>query len=121
VLPVVKAAGSEIVLRNGMARVEATLAADDPKDNVLMASHRKIYLVKLQAGKTYQIDHQSRAFDAYLRLENAQGAQLAADDDGGGNLDARIVFRCPADGTYRIIATSLAGGTGEFVLTIQQK
>jgi hypothetical protein len=122
VIPSIKAAvGTEIVLKNGFARVEGDLAAADPKDSVMAASHRKIYLAKLEAGKTYQIDHQSKAFDAYLRLEDAQGTQLAADDDSGGNLDARIVFQCPAAATYRIIATSLAGRTGEFVLTIQQK
>jgi hypothetical protein len=115
------AGGTELVLKNGFVRVEGELAMGDPKDTVMTGSHRKIYLVKLQANKTYQIDHQSKAFDAYLRLEDSTGHQLAADDDSGGNLNARIMFQCRVEGTYRIIATSLGGRTGEFVLTIQQK
>jgi len=118
---VFKPAGTELVLNNGLAKVEGSLAQTDPMDTVMVRSHRKIYSVKLQAGKTYQIDHQSKAFDAFLRLEDAQGTQQAADDDSGGNLNARIVFQCITDGTYRIIATSLNGGFGEFSVTIQQR
>ena len=32
-----------------------------------------------------------------------------------------MTFTCPADGTYRIIATTSNGGWGPFTLTIVQK
>jgi Ca2+-binding EF-hand superfamily protein len=80
----------------------------------------KILTVRLEAGKTYQIDHMSRAFDAYLYLEGPSGAILAQDDDGGGMLNSRIVHRAAKTGTYRLIATSLGGsGTGAFSLSVR--
>jgi Ca2+-binding EF-hand superfamily protein len=80
----------------------------------------KILTVKLEAGKTYQIDHMSKAFDAYLYLEGPQGAVLARDDDGGGNLNSRIVHQATQTGTYRLIATSLSGnGIGPFSLSVR--
>src|SRR5207247_7914677 len=80
----------------------------------------KILTVRLEAGKIYQIDHKSRAFDAYLYLEGPDGAVLARDDDGGGNLNARIVHRAAETGTYRIIATSVSGtGSGAFSVSVR--
>jgi hypothetical protein len=35
----------------------------------------------------------SQQFDAYLRLEDSTGRQLAADDDGGDGLNSRITFK----------------------------
>ena len=80
----------------------------------------KIFRVNFTANSTYVIDHQSGAFDAYLRLEDPMGANVAEDDDSGGNLNARIIFRAPQTGTYRIIATSFRGGTGAFTLTVRK-
>jgi serine/threonine protein kinase len=83
-----------------------------------------IYQVALEAGKTYVIDMISpnqKALDPYLVLLDAAGRKLAEDDDGGGELNARIVFHAEKAGTYRIQATSFNAGTGTFTLTIQEK
>ena len=45
---------------------------------------------------------------------------LAEDDDGGGGLNAQIVFRPTEPGMYRVIATSFAGGLGQYQLKIQE-
>jgi hypothetical protein len=66
----------------------------------------KVYPVKLEAGKNYQIDMVSRVLDAYLFVEDAGGTVLAQDDDSGGGLNARIVFQPPRTATYRIVATT---------------
>ncbi len=55
--------------------------------------------------------------DPYLRVETLAGQTLAVDDDSGGNLNARIVFKAPSSAKYRIVATSFAPGmTGDFTL-----
>ena len=78
------------------------------------------FTVKLEAGKTYQIDLSSRAFDSFLYLEGPRGGVLAQDDDGAGNLNARIVHQATETGTYRLIATSLSGrGSGPFSLAVR--
>ena len=57
-------------------------------------------------------------FDPFLRLEDAEGNQRAFNDNGGGNRNARIIFRCPRSGLYRIIATTAQRATGDYRLTI---
>jgi WD40 repeat protein/tRNA A-37 threonylcarbamoyl transferase component Bud32 len=107
-------------LKDGAAEVQPALVATDVKDLVRIQSVCKIYSVKLKAGKTYQIDMKSKDIDSYLRLEDAVGEQLAEDDDSGGGQDARIIFNCPADGVYRIIATTFGAETGQFLLAIKE-
>jgi hypothetical protein len=111
---------TEIALADGKGQVNGALAKEDGVDRVRTTSVCKVYAIKLSGGKTYQIDMISKDIDSYLRLEDATGKQLAEDDDGGGNLNARIVFNCPADGAYRIVATTFLGGAGPFTLTITQ-
>ncbi len=81
----------------------------------------KLFLVPLEAGKTYLIDQIApvQFFDSYLRLENPQGQEVARDDDGGGFPNARIRYTADQTAEYRVIATSLGGGQGEFTLQIR--
>ncbi len=83
-----------------------------------------VYQLKLAAGHTYVIDMVSpdqQALDPYLVLTDATGKKLAEDDDGGGGLNVRIVFRAEQDGTFRIQATSFNAGAGAFTLTVREQ
>lgn len=100
-------------------KIEGKLSQDDPKDT-RRNTPCKVHVAKLKAGRVYVLDMVSTQFDSYLRLEDKGGTQLAEDDDGGGNLNARITFTCSADGDYRIIATSFNQGVGDYTLTIRQ-
>ena len=100
--------------------IEAILSKEDPLDKV-RKKYCKIYDVKMDAGKTYIIHLGSRQFDAFLRLENTEGKQLAKDDDSGGGNNARIRFKAPDDGVYRVYATSFNLETGLFVLKIREE
>jgi hypothetical protein len=99
-------------------KVEGKLSPDDPKDKVLTQRPHKVHEMKMKAGRTYQIDLVSTAFDSFLRLEDSTGKQLAQDDDSGGDLNARIVFKAPKDDTYRIIVLTFNGQTGPYTLTV---
>jgi hypothetical protein len=99
--------------------IKGKLSPDDPKDKVQAKSPHKVHTMKWKAGETYQIDLVSRAFDAFLRLEDSAEKELAQDDDSGGMLNARIVFAVPKADTYRIIATSLDGKAGDYTLTVR--
>jgi hypothetical protein len=101
--------------------VQGELTKDDPKDTVRKASHAKTYDVKLAADKMYQIDMMSRQIDSYLRLEDPDGKQVAEDDDSGGFPNARIIYKAPKTGTYKVIATTFPpGATGKFTLTVKE-
>src|SRR5439155_26187458 len=76
-------------------------------------------------GKTYltRMTEQNGAagnMDPYLRLEDSKGTHLAQDDDGEGNLNARIEFNPPREDTYRVVATTWAGPrTGKYLVTVE--
>jgi hypothetical protein len=100
--------------------VDDALTNADLKDRVLQQSFCKTYVYKMTQGRTYQLDLMTGAFDAYLRLENPKGDQVAADDDGGDGLNSRIRYVAPATGDYTICAMSLGGGsTGKFKLIVK--
>jgi hypothetical protein len=100
--------------------VEAILTEDDPLDKV-RNKHCRTYDVQLKMKSKYVIDMISKQFDSFLRLENAFGKQLAQDDDSGGNNNARILFTAPADGIYRIYATSFGMQGGLFELKVREE
>jgi tetratricopeptide (TPR) repeat protein/tRNA A-37 threonylcarbamoyl transferase component Bud32 len=98
------------------------LTAKEPFDTKFTKARCKHYKVRLESGKTYQLDLLSVDFDAYLRVENEAGREKAFDDDSGGNFNARLVFTPAQSGEYRVIVTSfVANQTGAFVLAILEK
>jgi hypothetical protein len=100
-------------------KYEDQITNADPFDKVRGESHHKIYFHKMEAGRGYRIDLESRDFDAYLRVEDPDGMSLAENDDGGDGLNSRILFTPTRPGNYRIIATTLGPGeSGFFKLTI---
>jgi serine protease Do len=108
----------------GMIVLEAwnRLAASDPVDNVRPGCRHQAHLFKLTAGASYAIDLESTAFDAFLRLEDLAGKQLAQDDDSAGNLNSRIEYRALSDISIRIIVTTAEmGHTGVYRLTVRQE
>lgn len=111
-----QAKGSELKLAGGKGKFEGEITTDDANAK----NHfYKLFTVKLEAGKTYRIDHMSDDFDAFLFLEDPDGKTLAQDDDGGEGLNSRIVYKASAAGTYRVIATTLfTKKTGKFNLEI---
>jgi hypothetical protein len=81
----------------------------------------KLFSVTLKKGQTYTIDLESGDLDAYLYLFDGKSRLLAQDDDSGGGLNSRIVYRAEQDGVFHILATSLGGDeTGEFTLKVRK-
>jgi hypothetical protein len=83
----------------------------------------QVHEMTLRAGRLYIFDLESTAFDAFLRLEDAQGKKLAENDDieEGVNLNSRVLFTPQTSGTYRLVATACQGrGAGAYVLRIRE-
>jgi hypothetical protein len=100
-----------------IATIKDKLAQNDA---VYQGRKHKVFLVELEAGKTYQIDMTSGNFDSYLFLESPGKKLLAQDDDGGGYPSARIVHKATETGKHRVIASHFGGGgnLGEFNITV---
>ena len=100
-------------------KIEGTITKDDPIDKRRMTPSQ-VHTVKMRAGQTYTIDMVSTEMDSYLFLDDAQGKQLAEDDDSGGNLNAQIVFNCTKDGDYKVVCTVFSPEMkGKYVLTVK--
>lgn len=112
----VKSAGGKLVLQQ-----EGRLGEKDGLDTVRKGCFFQAHTFKMVPGSTYTLDLESPDFDAYLRLEDASGKQLAEDDDGAGKLNSRIVFAPKVEGVYRIVVTTCdPDQTGTYRLSIYQ-
>lgn len=107
---------------DGTFRSENFLAPNDPLnfDQVPF----KLYLVRLEAGKTYQIDMTSNQMDSFLYLFDENDVFILEHDDidPGRILDARIVFQAQRTAVYRIHASRFQDEPrfGNFTLTIRR-
>jgi hypothetical protein len=121
------------ISKKPLLKQEGNLAAEDPpyenkKSFAKVDTHHKVFPVKLEADRFYIIDmvrkgkdFDPKDIDPFLFLEDPDGTVVARDDDGGGNLNARIVIKAPRSGDYRIIAATLRKATGPFTLTVRKQ
>jgi hypothetical protein len=80
------------------------------------------FTMALEEGKTYVIDLRSGEMDSYLWLYDANGAQVALDDDSGGNQNARIRYTAAQTGDYVIavsVFSTLRPEGAAFTLTVR--
>jgi hypothetical protein len=104
-----------------LLRIDGVITKDDPMNLHRQGSHENVFILPLRMNHNYVIDMRSK-FDTYLIVENTRGDVLGTDDDGGENLNSRLKFRPPADGYYRIIATTYApGASGEYFLSVVEQ
>ena len=67
-----------------------------------------------------RMNRSSGSLDSYLELYSPNGALVASNDDGGGNLNSWIIYRFPSTGTYRLIARSYnASSGGDYALSAE--
>ena len=88
-----------------------------PMDN----SYFDLYTFEGKAGQEVTIEMKSEDIDPYLILLGSNQRQIAQDDDGGGNKNARLVVTLPVDGTYYIIANCYdAREAGSYTLELRE-
>jgi len=112
-------AGDEPKASAADLKIAGKLSPDDPSD-AKVKHPCKTYPYEMTSGTIYVIDLISQEFDCFLRLEDPAGKQVAMDDDGGGKLNSRIVYKAAKTGKHQIIATTFDGKTGDFTLTARK-
>lgn len=101
--------------------IAGSLTEQDPKDKVRTTSFHKVHRVKMLPRAVYTIILTSNDFDSFLRLEDENGKEVASDDDGAGNRNARIVYKSEREAEFRVIVTTFAGAvTGKYELIVRQ-
>ncbi len=99
--------------------IASELNQNDPNDPKIGNPSKK-YTVKLAKDRTYVIDLEAKDFDAYLRLLDKTGKQLAEDDDGGGDLNSRIIHSPTDGGDHQIVVTTFDANLGKFNLRVRE-
>lgn len=82
------------------------------------------YRLNLRAGQRLEAEMTADDFDAYLEIyaEGAMRRSLASDDDGAGELNARLRFTAPEAGVYIVRARTFSGlETGDYQLSLRER
>lgn len=77
------------------------------------------YVIEAEAGDVLAIIVTSGDFDPVLSLLDANGEEVAVNDDFGGTLNSRIVYRVATAGEYTIVARSFDGRGGDYALEVR--
>ena len=80
--------------------------------------YEDVFLVQGRRGERIDFRLSSDQFDPYLVVTGPEGFSLSNDDEPGNqSLNSRLVFEFPADGAYRVAATTFRPGeTGSYRL-----
>jgi S1-C subfamily serine protease len=121
---VVRSPGGKVVFEKA-DKITASDPEDvrrEPRDK---AGRFKTFDFRMNPASVYTIDmtggDRKKPFDPYLRLEDSTGKKITDDDDGGGDMNSRIVFRPTREDTYRIVASTFDPNQyGDFKLSIRQ-
>jgi hypothetical protein len=82
-----------------------------PLDNQRRSGkYEDVYRFEGRRGQRLSIELTSDDFDSYLLLNGPGGYAMSNDDGEGMELGSRLIVELPADGTYRVSATSFAPG-----------
>lgn len=102
-------------------QINNILSDADGKDPKHQKPSKK-YGVQLTKDKTYVIDliSDDKDFDPYLRLLDKNGKELVEDDDGGGDLNSRIIYSATETGEHNIVVTTFDGQVGKFSLKVSE-
>ncbi len=109
-------------LRSAINR--GSLSYGDSRRDTLNAGEQHAWTFSGNSGDRVLIEMQSTAaddLDAYLSLFNAGGAEIAFDDDSGGDLNARLEFSLPASGTYTIVARTFGFSGGAYQISLNRR
>lgn len=104
---------------------------DTVAGDLTVANDTDIYTFEAEADQIVTItlisDSEDNSFDTFLTLQDAEGNELATDDDSAGGLDSQITgFTITEAGTYTILVQSYdssqgnPGQPGDYELTVEE-
>ena len=107
----------------GSTSTSSTLSIDSAaRGYVNSSTDQDWYRVDLVAGQQYTFAlngfGKGAIQDGDLRLFNGAGTQIAYDDDSGPLGGAKLTFTAATSGTYYISAGGFNGGTGQYMVTM---
>jgi plastocyanin len=99
---------------------QGSISVGQTVEGVLERERHNYTLTAESAGVTLLISQKSDEIDTYLRVLNAAGGEIAANDDGGEGTDSEIELTLSYVGDYTIVAGSYADSDdGPYTLSIE--
>ena len=99
----------------------ATGALTPSSPRVLEGRAVEAWALEGRAGQSATVTLESDAFDAYLLITGPGLGEVLSDDDGAGDYNSLITLTFPADGTYLVVASSVAeGSTGGYTIRVEE-
>jgi Ca2+-binding RTX toxin-like protein len=118
--------GGHIFNPGGLPGTDAFLAQDDVVlSDIGRVGDVDVIAVTLTDETTYTFDLVGTGggggslADGFLRLLNANGTEVASDDNTGPGNDARMTFTPSGTGTFFVVAQGVGAGTGSYQLYFQ--
>ena len=109
---------TELALSGGSAERSVAFPADDKALFAFSGRGGEIYAINLvSADSGGEGEESTDPMLEVFRGSGTAGESLYQDDDGGGQLNARVVAELPADGTYTVRVSSLSS-TGHARLSV---
>ncbi len=106
---------TELALADGRAERSVAFPADDDALFAFGGRRGELYSITLVAEDSG--DERSDPLLEVFKGSGTAGESLFQDDDGGGELNARVIAELPESGTYTIQVSNLSGG-GSARLTV---
>ncbi|HEU4652160.1 MAG TPA: PPC domain-containing protein [Croceibacterium sp.] len=107
---------SELALAGGRAERRVAFPADDNALFAFSGRRGEVYAITL-VGEDGDAEERSDPMLEVFKGSGTAGESLYQDDDGGGDLNARVVAELPDDGTYTVRVSSLSS-TGNARLAV---
>lgn len=109
-----------------MLPVGRTMSGELTQASPVLASGMRatIWVFEGSAGDRVRIDMRSAQFDSFLILRDAEGQEIAQDDDSGGGLNSSMEVVLPRTGVYEVVAASLGPSErslGTYTLTVTEE
>ena len=120
--------GKKAILQGGVFQARARFTDADfinfVDGQVGARGRSRDFEIDMRANKDYTLEYESPHFDCYLNIDNI-GRNFEwpplAKAGARGNRVARMNFRPPIDGAYRITVSSFDPAVGEYTLTIRER
>ena len=107
--------------RMGEARLllDTRGALTSGSDTDISGKHYAVYRFSVTGGRLVTIDVRSADFDGYAIVRSVSGSILHRDDDGGGDMNPRIVFTAEQSEVLELVVTTYgAEETGDYSVSI---
>jgi tetratricopeptide (TPR) repeat protein len=77
------------------------------------------YTFSGKRGQAVTVAMTSKTFDPVLSLIDPSGHEIASNDDFARTLNSAIVITLPNTGTYKVVARSVSGQGGDYMLVVK--